>query len=111
MRAHDVRERSLMRYWKNRDGGHPPSIDPAFAEALAGRSDRKFNRKANYKALQLCRQVQRALTLALAGEIGDDVLRDVYIVDVTPAGGSSQLLVHFSVPAQVSIAEVLERLH
>jgi len=106
-----VRERSVMRNWKHRRGGSvPPFVDPAFADALAGKSGRKSNRKQDYKALQLCRQVQRILTLELSGFGGDEVLRDVYVIDVIPASGSSQLLVQVSVPPNVSIVNVLERL-
>src|SRR6185295_3497485 len=81
----------VMRNWKYRRGGSvPPFVDPAFADALAGESREKGHRKQNYKALQLCRQVQRILTLELAAFGGDEVLRDIYVADVTPATGSSQ---------------------
>src|SRR5215204_2030178 len=100
-----------MRNWKHRRGGSaPPFVDPAFADALTGESREKGHRKQNYKALQLCRQVQRILTLELGGFGGDEVLRDVYVVDVIPAAGSSQLLVQISVPPHVSVVDVLERL-
>jgi hypothetical protein len=101
----------VMRNWKHRRGGGiPPFIDPAFADALAGKSEARERRKQNYKALQLCRQVQRILTLELAGFGGDEVLQDIYFTDVTPAAGSSQLLVGVSVPSHVSVVDVLERL-
>jgi ribosome-binding factor A len=45
------------------------------------------------KTLQLCKQAIRALSLALAGECHDDVLRDVYVDTVTPAPDASRLLV------------------
>ena len=100
-----------MRNWKHRRGGSlPPFVDPAFADALAGESKAKGHRKQNYKALQLCRQVQRILTLELAGFGGDEVLRDVYVVEVKPAAGSSQLLVAISVPPMVAVVEVLAQL-
>ena len=100
-----------MRNWKHRRGGNvPPFVDPAFADALAGKSEAKERRKQNYKALQLCRQVQRILTLEMAGFGGDEVLRDVYVVEVVPAAGSSQLLVQVSIPPHVTVVDVLERL-
>ena len=46
-------------------------------------------RVTNRKALQLCRQVERALSLALEG----DVLRDLTVQSVVPAPDSSRLLV------------------
>jgi hypothetical protein len=100
-----------MRNWKHRrSGSAPPFVDPAFANALAGESREKGHRKQTYKALQLSRQVQRILTLELSGFGGDEVLRDVYVIGVIPASGSSQLLVQVSVPPNVSIVDVLERL-
>jgi ribosome-binding factor A len=103
-----------MRNWKDRRGGSlPPSVDPAFADALAGNLGFKSreNRKRDYKALQLCRQVQRILTLGFGEFGGDEVLREVYVADVRPVDGSSQLLVFVAVPAGVSVVEVLERLN
>lgn len=44
------------------------------------------------KALQLARQVQRALTFALA-ETGDTLLLEAYIEDVKPAPDANHLLV------------------
>jgi ribosome-binding factor A len=85
-------------------------VDPAFADALAGKSETRSNRKRDYKALQLCRQVQRVISLALGGEAGDEVLREIYVADVRPVEGSSQLLVFVTVPAEAPVVEVLERL-
>ncbi|HEV8604915.1 MAG TPA: hypothetical protein VGQ99_06095 [Tepidisphaeraceae bacterium] len=100
-----------MRSWKHRRGGSvPPFVDPAFADALAGKSETRSNRKRDYKALQLCRQVQRVISLALGGEAGDEVLREIYVADVRPVEGSSQLLVFVTVPAEAPVVEVLERL-
>jgi ribosome-binding factor A len=45
----------------------------------------------NRKAMQLCRQVQHALSIALEG----DVLRDLTVQSVVPAPDSSRLLVTF----------------
>ena len=47
----------------------------------------------NRKALQLCRQVADTLALVLAGETGDEVLRDLSVVSVVPAPNTSRLLV------------------
>src|SRR5438445_9312553 len=100
-----------MRNWKHRKGGNvPPFVDPAFADALAGKSESRERRMRDYKALQLCRQVQRVISLALAGEIGDEMLREVYVAEVRPAAGSSQLLVFVSVPGELAVVDVLARL-
>jgi len=50
----------------------------------------------NRKALQLCGQVADTLALVLAGETGDDVLRELTIVSVVPAPNTSRLLVTLS---------------
>lgn len=73
-----------------------------FERALKGEEDsskRQFDPRGDRKTLQLCRQVQQALMLALAGECGDDLLRDVSVDSVDPAGGSGHLLVCVAVPA------------
>lgn len=60
-------------------------IDPRFLpRAFPGRV-------SNRKALQLCRQVEHALAIALEG----DVLRDLTVQSVVPAPDSSRLLVTF----------------
>jgi ribosome-binding factor A len=62
--------------------------------------------------LQLCRQAQRAILLALAGECRDDLLRDLYVDSVESIGGGGQLLVRVVVPAHIraTLPEVLQRL-
>jgi ribosome-binding factor A len=63
-------------------------IDPAEFYRQQSRPPRGDARKVQ----QLCRQVAEALAMALAGN-GDDVLRDLRVVDVRPAPDSTQLLV------------------
>jgi hypothetical protein len=75
--------------------------DALFERALLGddRFDRrKFEPGRDRKTLQLCRQVQRALSLALAGECADGLLRDASVEGVEPLGGAGQLLVRVTVP-------------
>ena len=59
--------------------------------------------------MQLCRQVERAIALALAGECDDDVLRELVVDGVEPMGSASQLMVRVRVPADVPLADVLSR--
>ena len=91
-----------------------PFVDPLFAEALTHREEKRprHSGRADHKTFQLCRQVQRALGLALAGECDDDVLRELYVDEVIPAPDASRLLVRVAVPArvEVSMIEVLGRL-
>jgi ribosome-binding factor A len=86
-------------------GDRPPFVDPLFAEALSGdreKHDRRSERKHDYKAAMLCRQVQRVLSLSLA---------DVSVVDVTPGPDSSRLLVHVAIPRHIAVDEALARLN
>lgn len=104
-----------MKYRNGRKnaGAWPASVDPAFAEALEGsRSSRRGERcaKQEQKAMQLCRQVQRVLNLTLAGECGDDLLRDLYVAEVLPAPDAGHLLVRVVVPDGAGMVEVLQRL-
>jgi len=48
--------------------------------------------------MQLCRQAQRALSLALAGDVHDDVLRWLYVDAVLPGPDATQLLVRLVIP-------------
>jgi ribosome-binding factor A len=87
-----------------------------FERALRGEeaSDRKsFDPRVDRKTLQLCRQVQRALMLALGGECADDVLRSVYVESVEPMGSASQLLVRIAMSSAAGVPslEVLGRLN
>ena len=49
--------------------------------------------KLDRKALQLCRQIQRELTLILSGELDDDRVRDLFVVSVAPFPSTNLLLV------------------
>lgn len=103
--------------WKSRACGtraNDGEAKLAFEQALWGDdlSERKpFDPAPDRKTLQLCRQVQRALMLALMGECGDDLLRDVLIDSVEPMGGAGQLLVRVCVPGNVPAMDVLIRLN
>jgi ribosome-binding factor A len=68
---------------------------------------------ANRKALQLCGQVAQTLALVLSGELGDDVLRDLFVESVVPFPTSVRLLVtvcRAGADPAVSDADVLRRL-
>lgn len=88
-----------------------PFVDPEFAQALeedaAPQGVRA--RQAQHKTRQLCRQVQRALNLALAGS-ADEHLSGLFVDEVTPAPACGHLLVRVVVPQQCALAEVLGRL-
>jgi ribosome-binding factor A len=94
-----------------RRGESSPSIDPDFARALRGsRSDLSQGRQGERKTQQFCRQVQRALNLALADRYEDDGLNELFVDEVTPAPDCGHLLVHVVVPANRSVVEALSSL-
>jgi ribosome-binding factor A len=68
------------------------------------------SRKRDFKARRLCRQVSEALQAGLSGECADEVLQQVWICSVDPAGEASRLIVTASVPEVVNPAEALTRL-
>ena len=92
-----------MRHSRNPRRGRARDASAAaeFERALLGsgaRGARTFDPARDRKTLQLCRQVQRALALALPGECNDERLRDASVESVEPIGGPGQLLVRVSVP-------------
>ena len=72
-------------------------------------SKRSQGKATNRKALQLCRQVERAFSAILEGEI----LRDLTVQAVVPGPDSSRLLVTlvYHGPAKFTSAAVLDALH
>jgi ribosome-binding factor A len=55
--------------------------------------------KSDRKTQQLCRQVQRAITMALAGGCGDPMLQALVVEAVEPAPDASRLRVSMSLSA------------
>jgi ribosome-binding factor A len=71
-------------------------------------------KKTNRKALQLCSEVARTLSCALAWGIGDGLLSNLLVESVVPAPDSSRLLVTVCWQPSAEIVPpegVLERLH
>jgi ribosome-binding factor A len=80
-----------------------------FANALGGSGSASMGagRQGVRKARQLCRQVQRALNLALADQHADDGLNDLFVEDVSPAPDCGHLLVHVVIPDTQPVAAAL----
>jgi ribosome-binding factor A len=98
----------LVKSRHQRGGRRPSLVDPEFAEAFAGTANRASSRRhAEHKAQQLCRQVQRALNLALADGPGAGAVGELFVDEVTPAPDCGHLLVHVVVPPECPIAEAL----
>jgi ribosome-binding factor A len=97
---------------RNRRRKESSFVDPDFARALeGGTSDRlSAGRQSERKARQFCRQVQRALNLALADQHTDDGLSDLFIEDVSPAPDCGHLLVHVAIPVERSVNDALSAL-
>jgi ribosome-binding factor A len=97
-----------VRARNHRSGRRHSESDPDSARAFAGAGDNASSgRHAEHKAQQLCRQVQRALNLALADGPGAGPLGELFVDQVTAAPDCSHLLVHVIVPPECSIAEAL----
>ncbi len=93
---------------------HRDAAGLAFEQALLGdvsEGRKRFDPRSDRKTLQLCRQVERALSLALAGECGDDLLREVWVEGVEPMGGAGALLVRVCVPRGIVAVDVVARLN
>jgi len=83
-------------------------MDPDFAEALYEcESGRSSNRQAQRKAQQFCRQVQRALNLALENRSAIDGIDGLFVEEVSPAPDCGRLLVHIVVPAGYPVADAI----
>ena len=89
-----------------------PSIDPEFERALEENEYRRKARDARQeqKTHQLCRQVQRALNLALVGRFTAGALDNVYVAEVSAMGGTARLLVHVAFPDDQPVSAVLAEL-
>lgn len=68
-------------------------------------------RQAARKEHQFCRQVQRALNLALADSAAGTGLADLFVEAVSPAPDCSRLLAYVVVPHEWPIAEALNALN
>jgi ribosome-binding factor A len=84
-------------------------VDRNFAEALGVASTASISsgRQGERKARQFCRQVQRALNLALADQHADDGLIDLFVEEVLPAPDCGHLLVRVVIPGNQPVAEAL----
>ena len=85
------------------------SFDPEFAEALLGNSPERSStdRRVLRKTQQFCRQVQRALNLALVS--GDSQLQgyEIFVEEVSPAPDCGHLLAHVVISEGHLISEAM----
>lgn len=88
-------------------------IDPDFATILEEEDHRRQQargRHMEHKAHQLCRQVQRALNLALAGQLAGVGADTLFVSHVAPAPGCGHLLVFVVIPSGRGANRVLAEL-
>jgi ribosome-binding factor A len=112
VRVHAQQGSFVLKHRNRRQKESTDFVDPEFAQALGGgASDRlSSGRQVERKTRQFCRQVQRALNLALADRRADDGLNDLFVEDVSPAPDCGHLLVHVIIPADRSMNEALNAL-
>ena len=95
--------------WQKRRNRAAESVDPEFAEALLGNSPERSStdRKVLRKTQQFCRQVQRALNLALAS--GDSQIQgcEIFVDEVSPAPDCGHLLAHIVVSEGCPISDAM----
>jgi ribosome-binding factor A len=87
-------------------------VDSEFVEALCedDSGNRSSNRQVQRKTQQFCRQVQRALNLALEDSDAGGGLSGLFIEDVSPAPDCGRLLAYVVIPAGLSIADAIATL-
>jgi ribosome-binding factor A len=83
----------------------------SFDEPRARPDGRAPHVKSDRKVKQLCRQAQRALSLAIGGELADPMLSDLWVEDVRPAPDAGRLCVRLRMPTRgADVAEIYRRL-
>ena len=85
-----MKRRSIRRHDLFAGCAAPGAGDGFDPRLESGEAPRKV---ANRKALLLCGEAERTLSAVLAGECGDDVLRNLIVASVKPAPTSARLLV------------------
>ena len=87
-------------------------MDADFAEILYGErnGNRSDSRQVQRKTQQFCRQVQRALNLALADSTVRSIGCDVFVDEVSPGPDCGHLLVHIVVQDGYSVVDAMSAL-
>ena len=95
--------------WQKRRNRVAESVDPEFAEALLSTSSERSStdRKVLRKTQQFCRQVQRALNLALARSGSQLQGCEIFVEEVSPAPDCGHLLAHIMVSEGDLLSEAM----
>ena len=101
-----------MKHRNRRPKGSAAVVDPEFARALGGDPSARGSsgKHVERKTRQFCRQVERALNLALADRSTEDGLNELFIDEVSPAPHCGHLLVHVVIPTHRTVKEALAAL-
>jgi ribosome-binding factor A len=107
-----ARNRELCLKRKNHRGKVAEFVDADFAEILYGErnGNRSDSRQVHRKTQQFCRQVQRALNLALADSSVAGIGCDLFVDEVLPGPDCGHLLVHIVVQDGYSVADAMSAL-
>lgn len=97
---------------RQRRGKGAEFVDADFAEILhgEGNGNRSDSRQAQRKTQQFCRQVQRALNLALADSNAAGIGCDLFVDEVSPGPDCGHLLVHIVVQDGYSVVDAMSAL-
>jgi len=97
---------------KNRRRNVSEFVDADFAEILYGErnGNRSDSRQVQRKTRQFCRQVQRALNLALADSTVGSIGCDLFVDEVSPGPDCGHLLVHIVVQDGYSVVDAMNAL-
>jgi ribosome-binding factor A len=90
--------RADLSNWSNSSSSDPQN--ELIRRAVAPKLDRK--------ALQLCRQIEREISLIISGELNEDRLRDLLVLSVEPFPNTNQLLVTLQAPSVCTHDELLQ---
>ena len=101
-----------MKHRNRRPKRFADDVDREFAQALVGHlpDNLSSGKHVERKTRQFCRQVERALNLALAERSTEDDLNEVFVDAVAPAPHCGHLLVHVIIPASRPVNEALSAL-
>lgn len=102
---------SFVKRGRRRDKGEE-FVDADFAEILYGEANgkRSDSRQAQRKTQQFCRQVERALNLALANSSVAGIGCDLFVDEVSPGPDCGHLLVHIVVQDGYSVVDAMNAL-
>jgi ribosome-binding factor A len=107
-----AQQESFVLKRQNRRNRRAEFEDADFAEILYGEenNNRSTNRQAKRKALQFCRQVQRALNLALADSSVAEIGCELFVDEVLPGPDCGHLVVRIAVQEGFSVADAMSAL-